>query len=192
MKSKWKTGFFVLIGIDLLIVIFVLFMLLTPASDHSVPNQKDPAGEYVPFYVQSNKEDLNKLINYYLKKEAGNSPVDYQVRLGDEVELFGTIPFLSRELNMKLTFEPEAQKDGDIILRQKTISIGSLHLPVSYVLKLIGDSYKLPSGVEIKPNNRLVYIDMQRLKLKSDTKVKVNKFDLQKDEIAFTLLVPVK
>ena len=192
MKSKWKKGFFVLIGIDLLIVIFVLFMLLTPASDQGIPNQKDPAGEYVSFYVQSNKEDLTKLINYYLIKHAGNSPVDYQVKLGDEVELFGKISFLSRDLNMKLTFEPEAQKNGDIILRQKTISAGRLHLPVSYVLKLIGDNYQLPSGVEIKPNNKVVYIDMQRLKLKSDTKVKVDKFDLKKDKIAFTLLVPVK
>jgi uncharacterized protein YpmS len=192
MKNKWKLGFFVLLGIDLLIMIIILFLVLTPGNKQDIANEKGPAGDYVPFYVQSDKEDLNKLINYYLKKEANHSPVDYQINLGNEVEMEGTIPFLSEELNMKLTFDPEAQKNGDLVLKQKKISLGRLHLPVPYVLQLIEDHYTLPSGVEIKPNQKLVYIDMQKFKLKNNTKVKIDQFDLKQNKLVFTILVPVK
>lgn len=192
MKNTWKKGFFILLGIDLLIVILVISLIVTPTNEKEKSKFTNPNKDAVSFYIKSNKHDLNLLINHYLKKEAADTPIAYQVRLGNEVELYGVIPFFSEKLNMKLTFETEALKNGDLILKQRSISIGRLHLPVANVLQFIRDNYKLPAGVDIQPRNNLVYINMQQLKLKSDTKVKVNKFDLQKDDIAFTLLVPVK
>ncbi|MEO2076508.1 MAG: YpmS family protein [Bacillus sp. (in: firmicutes)] len=192
MKNKWKLGFLLLLGINLLVVIIMISLIMMPASNKESMNQKNPSGDHVSFHVKSNKYDLNKLINHYLKEEAADSPIDYQVVLGEEVELYGTLPIFSEELNLKLTFVPEALKNGDLVLKQKTMSIGRLHLPISYVLSFISDNYKLPKGVDIRPNDHLVYVHMQQLKLKSDLKIKADKFDLKKDDIAFTILVPVK
>lgn len=193
MKNRWKKGFFLLLGIDVLIIMIIVFLATMPVDQNKTgPLTKKPITDSVSFYIKSNKEDLNMLINHYLQKEAADSPVEYQVRLANEVELYGTLPFFSETLNMKLTFEPEALKNGDMILRQKSISIGSLHLPVAYVLKFISENYKLPTGVQIRPNDKLVYMNMDEFKLKSGAKVRVNKFDLKKDDIAFTLFVPVK
>ncbi|MDP4103638.1 MAG: YpmS family protein [Bacillota bacterium] len=192
MKNKWKLGFFILLGIDLLIVMLIMFLVLTPVKKQDLSNVQEPAGDYVPFYVQSNKEDLNKLINYYLKKQANHSPVAYQVNLGNEVEMEGAIPILGEELSVKLTFDPEPQKNGDLVLKQQKISLGRLQLPVPYVLKLIEDNYNLPTGVEIKPDQQIVYIDMQKFTLKNNAKVKVDQFDLKQNKLAFTILVPVK
>jgi uncharacterized protein YpmS len=192
MKNKWKLSFFTLLGIDILIIIIIMFLVLTPANHQDLSNKKEPAGDYVPFHVQTNKEDLNKLINYYLNKQAGNTPVNYEVRLGNDVELEGKIPVFSEEFNMKLNFEPEALQNGDIILKQKKISLGRLNLPVAYVLKLIEDNYNLPTGVEIQPNQKIVYIDMQKFEFKNNTKVKVDQFNLKQNKIYFTILVPVK
>ncbi|MFJ5715178.1 YpmS family protein [Neobacillus sp. NPDC093127] len=192
MKNKWKIGFLVLIGINLLSAIIIISLIMYPSADKEISKWKAPVGDHVTFHVKSNKADLNKLINHYLKQEAADSPIAYRVLLGDEVELYGTLPFFSEQLNMKLTFEPEALKNGDLVLKQKTMSIGSLNLPISYVLNIISENYKLPKGVHIKPNEKLIYVNMQQLKLKSDIKIKANKFDLKKDDISFTLLVPVK
>jgi uncharacterized protein YpmS len=192
MKNKWKTGFLLLVGLNLLIAIIFLFLIMTPSVEKGKIQLTEPTDDNVSFQVKSNKNDLNRLINQYLKKEAADSPIDYQVQLQDEVELYGTLPFFSQQLNMKLTFEPEALGNGDLVLKQKSISIGSLNLPVSYVLNFIRENYKLPKGVDIRPNDKLIYINMQQIKLKSDIKIQVNKFDLKKDDIAFTLLVPVK
>ncbi|MEH7437091.1 YpmS family protein [Neobacillus drentensis] len=192
MKNKWKIGFLLLLGINLLIAIIMLSLIMMPTSNKESSKQKDLKEDHVSFHVKSNKNDLNRLINHYLKEEAADSPIEYQVVLGDEVELYGTIPFFSEELNMKLTFVPEALKNGDLVLKQKSMAIGRLHLPIAYVLSFISDNYKLPRGVDIRPDDHLVYVHMQQLKLKSDLKIKADKFDLKKDDIAFTILVPVK
>jgi uncharacterized protein YpmS len=191
MKNKWKKGFLLLLGLELLVVIILLSFALVPSTETEKNLNKESNVKNVSFHVKSNKEDLNKLINHYLKKEAADSPIEYRVSLENEVELYGTIPFFSEQLNMKMTFIPEALSNGDMVLKQKAISIGSLNLPVSYVLKFIKENYKLPNGIDILPNNKLVYVHMQQLKLKSDIKIKVERFDLKKNDIAFIILVPV-
>lgn len=191
MKNKWKTGFFLLLGFIVLIVIILLSLMLIPSNDDGKVQQTVPENKNVSFEVKSNRADLNVLINQYIKKEAADSPIEYSIQLQDEVELYGTLPFFSQEVDMKLTFEPEALENGDLVLKQKSISVGSLPLPVSYVLKFIKENYKLPKGVEIQPNDKIVQVNMQQLKLKSDVRIKVNRFDLKKDDIAFTILVPL-
>ncbi|MEH7545318.1 MULTISPECIES: YpmS family protein [Bacillaceae] len=192
MKNKWKLGFLILLGINLLIAIILFSLVMAPINEKEPVKTNTSSEDYVSFHVRSNKYDLNRLINHYLKEEAADSPIEYKVLLGDEVELYGTLPFFSEKLKLKLTFEPSAQKNGDLILKQKSMSVGKLHLPISYVLNFIREKYKLPKGVEIRPNDHLVYIHMQQLKQKSDLKIKVDKFNLKKDDIAFTILVPVK
>lgn len=190
-KNKWKIGFFLLLGLILIVIIFLFAMIKAPITDEKIDHEENNAN-FVSFHVASNKKDLNLLINEYLRKEVGEGPVDYQVVLDKEVELYGTIPFFSEELDMKLTFEPEALDNGDLVLKQKSIKIGKINLPVSYVLNFIRKNYKLPNGVTIQPNEERIYVAMGKIKLKSDTKIKVNEFDLVNDQISFTLLVPVK
>jgi uncharacterized protein YpmS len=192
MKNKWKRRFLLLLGLNLLIVIILSVLVMVPSRDNGKIELNDPNNKNVSFQVKSNKNDLNRLINQYLKKEAADSPIEYQVQLQDEVELYGALQFFSQQIDLKLTFEPEALDNGDMVLKQKSISLGRLSLPVSYVLQFIAENYKLPRGIDIQPNEKLVYVHMQQLKNKSDIKIRVNKFDLKKDDIVFTLLVPVE
>jgi uncharacterized protein YpmS len=192
MKNKWKAGFLLLLGINLLLAIVILSLTMFPSEGPQKSKVEVPVGEHVSFHVKSNRNDLNMLINHYIKEEAADAPIDYRVLLGDEVELYGTLPFFSDELNLKLTFEPSALENGDLVLKQKSMTIGNLHLPISYVLNFISGNYKIPKGVDIRPKDKLIYIHMQQLKQKSDIKIKADKFDLKNDDIAFTILVPVK
>lgn len=190
-KNKWKISFLILLGIDVLIVILLLSLILTPSSDTQKNFINEPNVKNVSFRVKSNKQDLNKLINHYMMKYTAGSSMDYRIKLGNDVELYGAIPVFSEQLNMKMTFIPQALSNGDLILKQKSISVGSLQLPASYVLEFIRDNYYLPNGIDIMPNNQLVYIHMQQLKLKSGMKIKVDKFNLKQNDIEFRILVPV-
>jgi uncharacterized protein YpmS len=191
MKNRWKIGFFILLGIIVAAILFLWILAVSPAEESKIePAKKSANSDDVAFQVSTNKRDLNRVINHYIEEEGKNSSIDYQVLLTDEVELYGTLPLFSQELELRLTFEPQALKNGDLILNQREISVGKLRLPVSTVLKFVSDSYDLPEAVNIQPEEERVYVSMQRLKLKSDIKVRVNEFDLKKDNIKFTLLVP--
>lgn len=191
MKNKWKLAFFVLLGLLILIMLYLFFMVTAPGEKSKMePVKNTSETDDVAFKVATNKRDLNRVINHYIEEEGKNSQFDYQVLLTDEVELYGTLPLFSQELELRLTFEPKALENGDLILNQKSISVGKLKLPVSTVLKFVRDSYSLPAAVNIQPEEERVYVSMQRLKLKSDIKVRVNEFDLKKDHIRFTLFVP--
>jgi uncharacterized protein YpmS len=190
-KNKWKISFFILLAIIVAAILLVWILISTPVEETAPEQGSNGANtDDVAFNVSTNKRDLNRVINHYLEEEANNSQVDYQVLLTDEVELYGTLPLFNQELELKLTFEPQALENGDLILNQRTISVGKLNLPVSTVLKFVSDSYDLPDAVNIQHKEERVYISMQRLKLKSDIKVRVNEFDLKKDNIKVTLLVP--
>jgi uncharacterized protein YpmS len=193
MKNKWKIGFFVLVSLIALFLIILYLLISAPVDDSENKSVKtNPASNDVAFDVKTNKRDLNRVINHYLIEEGGNRQFAYEVLLTDEVELYGTFPLFSEELELKLTFEPEALDNGDLVLNQRSISVGRLRLPVSTVLKFVRNSYNLPRAVSIKPEEEQVYISMQNLKLKSNIKVRVNDFDLKKDSIKFTLLVPAE
>lgn len=191
MKNKWKIGFFVLVSLIAAAVLILYLMISAPVDESkSSPLKNDYPSDDVAFDVKTNKRDLNRVINHYLIEESGNRQFDYEVLLTDEVELYGSFPLFSEELELKMTLEPEALDNGDLILNQKTISVGKLRLPVPTVLKFVRDSYDLPAAVRINPTEENIYISMRDLKLKSNIKIRVNEFDLKKDSIKFTLLAP--
>lgn len=186
---KWKTLFITLLAINILVIFTVLILINLPAKDKEMKPAVSQE-EDIQFQVHTNREDLTRLINQYLDKEGLTGLMHYEVYLKDEVELYGKMPFFNREVEMKLTFEPIAQKNGDLILKQKSISIGQMNLPVSYVMNLINERYKMPDWVTINPNEENIYVSLQDMKLKSDVRVKANEFDLKNDDISFLLTVP--
>ncbi|MCA1054543.1 YpmS family protein [Rossellomorea aquimaris] len=190
MKNKWKVAFFTLLGALILGLVIILSMVFAPIKDEELPDQKVKDNE-VGFDIRSNKDDLNLIIKHYIEEEGLKGPVDYDVQLKDDVELHGSVPVFSTNIDVELKFEPKALDNGDILLKQKSISVGSLNLPVSYVMKVIRDSYQFPDWVKIQPNDELIYVSLQEMKLKSDIKVRAKEFDLKEDNIMFRLLVPV-
>ncbi|BCB04431.1 YpmS family protein [Bacillus sp. KH172YL63] len=191
MKNKWKVGFFLLLGLILAGIIIITAMVFMPIEDDALPKNSKDSNQEVGFNVDTNKRDLNLIIQHYIEEEGLEGPVDYDVQLKDDVELMGSVPVFTTNLDFKLDFEPKALENGDILLKQKSISVGSLNLPVTYVLKVLRDSYHFPDWVKIQPNDELIYVSLQEMKLKSDIKVRAKEFDLEEDRIKFRLLVPV-
>lgn len=192
IEKKWKRLFFLLLGMNAIILIILFVLINLPIGDEQYFSTNLEKDKYAPLNIQTNKENLNQIINHYLDEEGLTGELDYKIILDEAVELYGYIPIFSQNVQLKLTFEPKALENGDIILQQKSISVGQLQLPVSYVLKLVNDHYQLPKWVLIQPNEEKIYVSLQAMKLKSDVKVKVDEFNLKDDDIRFTLMVPVK
>ncbi|AKP47485.1 MULTISPECIES: YpmS family protein [Bacillus] len=189
--NKWKRAFFLLLGLVLFIIIVFIGLIFWPVDQGEIPKEKN-VGKTIPFHLETNKEDLNKVINSYIAKEKGDTPIDYYVNLKDDVELTGKLDLFSTSVHFNMTFEPKALKNGDIVLKQKGMSLGELHLPPSYVLKIAQESYHFPDWVRIFPNQKMIYVSTKRMNLKNNVSIRVNEFNLPKDRISFTLLVPVQ
>ncbi|OLN23175.1 hypothetical protein BTO30_04170 [Domibacillus antri] len=188
--TKWKVAFFLLLFAVIAAAGILAAMLLLPSGAEK-PVMKEVEGE-TAFHVTSTKAELNKLVSYYLEKEAGSAPFDYDVYIGNEVELYGSIPVFSTDIDYHMTFEPEALENGNIILRQKGLRVGLLEVPASYVLKTAENSGAFPDWVRAVPNEELIYVSLADMELDNGMRVKAESFNLEEDDIQFAVLLPEK
>lgn len=190
--NKWKVLFFGLLAVNLLAVSILFYWMTRPIKDEKSIKALDNGEETVEIPFTSNKKDLNRIINHYIEEESLNGPIDYEVLLKNEVELYGTITMFGKELQMKMTFKPVALKNGNLLLKQKSLQLGEINLPVSYALNYINEKYKTPKWISIRPSQKNIYVALNKMDLKSGITVKAKKFDLNKDDIELNLLVPVE
>ncbi len=129
----------------------------------------------------------------------------YQMKL-NEVELNGELNVFTSTLQLKMSFEAYALENGDLLLEQKSLSLGGIRLPVSEVLlslggirlpvsevlKIIRSAYKLPEWVIIQPADKQIYVSLQSMRLNNDIQVRAEKFNLEENEIVMKMLVPVE
>lgn len=191
-KHHWKRLFILLLGFNLVVMVILLILVNMPIKDQNVPDQVISTEDSVSFTIKTNKKDVNKLIDYYIRKES-SSDFEYNVYLDEsEVVLIGKIPILGMIIDMKMTFKPTALKNGDLLLKQNQFSLGRFHLPVPVLLKIIEESYPFPEWITIQPNQQQIYVSLNQMKLKNDNRLKIQEFDLEKDQFEFIYEVPVK
>lgn len=188
--EKWKLSFFILLSANFLFFLTAAALLFLPGEKPSEKKMEWDDQHFAAFKVETNKQSLTKLINDYLKKEADNQPLTYQVNITDEdVKLYGSLIAFGRELDMIMAFEPHVTKDGNVILLVKNLSVGKLSVPVAYVLKYIKSQYQLPKEVVIDSQKRRVIVDLNELTLQNGSKIRAETIDLKKGVISATLFV---
>ncbi|MEW4284796.1 YpmS family protein [Priestia koreensis] len=190
--KKWKRLFLGLLTLNIVIVLVVIVLIFQPADNQPFPSGNQPQKKQVELTILAKKKDLNALIDKYLQKEFHNEELNYNVRLTDQVEVNGTIQAFDNKLDVQMAFEPHVQKNGGIILEQKSLSVGKLQLPVRTVLKYVNNNFNLPDYVKINPADESVYVGLQEMRTTNDFRVKVEKFNLEKDEFRFKLIDSVK
>lgn len=191
IKNKWKFLFLLLLVINLACVLVFVGLLFAPA-DELAQKKNEVSKDYVNLSVETNKADLTRVINNFLKKEAKSTPLQYKVLLTERVMLVGAITVFGKEIDMVMTFKPEVQENGDLRLQQEAFTVGQVSLPVTFVLRYINDYYNLPEWVQIDAKKQDIYVYLSEMEMKSDMKVAVDTFDLSKDELRFNLKVPTE
>ncbi|MEZ2659705.1 YpmS family protein [Aneurinibacillus aneurinilyticus] len=190
-KNKWKQLFWIVAGVNAGVVIGIVWLIFLPSSDINMPPIQELNEKRSEFTVSSTKQNLNQLMNSYLKTLPKNAS-SYTVSLGEDVQLQGFIDAFGKKIPLIATFEPIVQKNGDLILRQKSIMIGKLHLPKRAVLEYIRDNYHMPEWVRVNVDRENIYIAVTKMKTKSDFKIKVKEFDFKQNKLTFIILVPNK
>ncbi len=129
-KNTWKRLFFWLCGANALIFLFIAALLFWPVPETDTPEpEKEDSSRSSEFVVRTTKQNLNELVNAYIDKLLEESSHHYRVTLDDDVKLVGELPVFSSSVPVSVHLEPFVQENGDVILKQKSISVGQLQLP---------------------------------------------------------------
>jgi len=193
-KKNWRKRFITLCIINV-IVIVALFMYLyspIPEKDLQLATKDYSKENSSEFYIRTTKQNLNNLVNAYLDKLLLGTNHHYSVNLDEDVQLFGELPIFSTTVPLLINLEPIVQENGDIALKQKSISVGSLQLPNRKIMQYIDKYLPMPEWVIVNPKEEEIYVKVTEMDIKSNFKVKVEQFDLEANNISFKINVPYK
>ncbi|MBC1987616.1 DUF2140 family protein [Listeria sp. FSL L7-0478] len=191
-RNYWKWICITLITLLLLSAgwIYVAVFKLSPQEEPTptlISNKST-----VEFQTSTTKADLNQLISSYIEDFSKDQEIGYKVFVADNVNFTAEAKIFGEPVELHLKFSPKVVDNGNVELTLKDMSAGALPLPVSYVMNYVNKNFKFPDWVTIIPKKEKIYLSLDKLKLQGDTKVRADTLNLKKDDISFTLLVPVK
>ena len=190
LNNKWRTSFWLLALINVGVVIWLVALVFLPSSYTIVNVDQEKESPDAEFTIVSTKENMEQLANEYLSELSTQTVFDYSISLDRNVTLSGNIKAFDQVIPINVELHPEVQKNGDLVLRQEKISLGKLPLPNKKVLEFVKDNYNLPEWVIVNPNEENIYVAVTQMDTASNFNVKVDRFNLNSNQLAFKIAVP--
>lgn len=189
--NKWKRLFYSLLIVNVVIILAIFTLIFWPVDDTKViPHDPIDRSESSEFIVRTTKENLNDLVNAYIDTFQQGTKYKYSVTLEDDVHLQGELPVFSATVPLSIHFEPLVQESGDIILKQKSISIGLLELPNKIIMGFVKEFLPMPDWVQVIPSEEEIYVAISEMDIKSNFRVSVEQFNLEANHLALKINVP--
>lgn len=189
--NRWKVAFLILAGVLIGTFAFV-GIRITQVREPNYTKEStwvETAGSPV-VSVQSTKKQVNALIDFYLSDFQKDSDITYKFYLENEAMLNGTFEVLGYPIQFYLYFDPYVMDNGNVQLKAKSLSIGTLSLPIKEILKFIQRDYKLPSWVEVDPDEQTILLRLDQFKMKNGLFIKAEKINLVDDDIRMAIYLP--
>jgi uncharacterized protein YpmS len=190
LNNKWRTSFWLLALINLGIIIWLAALVFLPSSYTLVNVDQQKESSDAEFTIVSTKENMEQLANEYLSELSTQTVFDYSISLDRNVTLSGNIRAFDQVIPINVELEPVVQKNGDLVLQQERISLGKLPLPNKKVLEFVKDNYNLPEWVIVNPNEENIYVAVTQMDTASNFNVKVDRFNLNSNQLSFKIAVP--
>lgn len=185
----WRWATLILLGLILGSGIWFTAKILTPYNDQ-ITQSADTDTDHPAFSVQLTKRQVNHIVDYYLNDYLKDSKIKYTLTVGDSAVLGGHFKFFGATIKFGLQFDPLVRANGDVELKATKLNIGSLPVPISYVLNYVGHSYKLPNWVKLNSSKETVVLKLSKFKLQNGMQLKATKIDLPNDDIDFSVYLP--
>lgn len=188
--NRWKVSFFLLAGVVLAVIVYLIVLIGTPTQSEPIPKAKEHAKVNNSLTVSATKEDFEGIANTFIRKAMKEEPLPVTMQVGDDITLSSELIVFSYKLPVKMHFDPIVQEDGNLLLKQSSLEIGLLNLPPSTVLKVLKDSVELPQWMIVRPKEEEIFIDLSDLPISGDLQVKAKQFNLEAEEILLEIMIP--
>lgn len=189
--NKWKVAFLILTGLVLGSLLFFTIRVTQIREPNLTKTETIAEKDGTPVLsVQSNKKQVNALIDFYLEDFQKGSDIKYQFYLENEALLNGTFDVLGHPIQFYLYFEPYVMDNGNVQLKAKSLSLGTLGLPIKEVLKFVQRDYKLPKWVEVDPDEKTILLRLDQFQMQNGLFLRAEKINLVDDEISMNIYLP--
>lgn len=189
--NPWKAAFLFLVAV-LIGGFLLLFTRLTQERENvsqiiaeNVVREGDPV-----ITINSNKEQVNRFVDFYLADLQKDAEQQYQFVLKNEALLTGEFDLLGFPVSFYLYFDPFVMANGNIQLKAKSLSIGALGLPINQVLKMIQNNSEIPEWIDIQPKEQMIILRLDQFELKNGMFFRADKINLVDNEIQLNVYLP--
>ncbi|KRL04364.1 YpmS family protein [Liquorilactobacillus oeni] len=191
--NYWKWAFVVLLALVLGTLLFLFHQATTTTSaQRQVAQQNFDNSKYTTINVRMNKEQLNAAINHYLVQQQKKKQIKYFFNVGNSVALVGTTKVLGQNVSFSLYTDPTVTSSGNILLHAKSVAIGSLSAPPSFILNYVKNNYNLGKWTTINSKSKTIRINLNDMSLKQGIRIRAQKIDLSKDDFRFQVDIPLE
>lgn len=192
-QNPWRLAFLILLGLVIGSVAVIGYRVTQIREPNLPPAQTEVSREGTSVMrMESNKEDVNRLIQFFLEDFQKDANVKMKFYLENEALLNGTFKVLGFPVQFYLYFDPYVMEDGNVQLKAKSLSIGALGLPIGDVMKGIQREYDLPEWVVVDPDEKTITLRLDQFQLANGLFVKAEKINLVDDDIRFDVYLPSK
>ena len=189
--NPWKAAFLFLVAV-LIGGFLLLFTRLTQERENvsqiiaeNVVREGDPV-----ITINSNKEQVNRFVDFYLADLQKDAEQHYQFVLKNEALLTGEFDLLGFPVSFYLYFDPFVMANGNIQLKAKSLSIGALGLPINQVLKMIQNNSEIPEWIDIQPKEEMIILRLDQFELKNGMFFRADKINLVDNKIQLNVYLP--
>lgn len=187
-RNYWKYAFIALVAIIVIGLGYMGTKVLSSSSDSYQVSSKIENQNAKVFTVNMDKQEANKMAQYYLKNTLNDGKTDYQLILKKDAELTGSIAFLGAKIHFTILMQPYAKTNGDVLLKAKEMKIGDLSLPISFVMNYIKNSFKTPEWVSIDGKQKTILLKFTKFTTKEGYGIRAKKIDLQNNKLSFEVM----
>ncbi|MFG3611242.1 YpmS family protein [Rummeliibacillus stabekisii] len=192
--NKWKIAFLLLFTLVIVAIVSFFYLITRPIDTTPNPTVKQlPNGSHLE--VQTTKKDFENMANRLIESSMKTSKIPVTMEVDQDVTLNSTLTVFEMELPITMTFEPSL-KEGNLLLKQKTVEVGMLDIPPNTALKLLKDSVDLPSWMVIQPKEEQIYFNLTDIDIPLGENlighVQAKEFNLDKNRIILDVIIPTK
>ncbi|MFH5811425.1 YpmS family protein [Companilactobacillus sp. FL22-1] len=187
-KNYWKYAFITLVAVLVICFGYVGIKAFSSSSDSYQVSSTIADKSSKVFTVNMDKQEANKMAQYYLKNTLNDGKTDYQLILKKDAELTGSVDFLGAKIHFTILMQPYAKTNGDVLLKAKEMKIGDLSLPISFVLNYIKNSFKTPEWVNIDGHDKSILLKFTKFTTKEGYGIRAKKIDLKNNKLSFDVM----
>lgn len=192
--NPWKWAFTILLVVVLSFGVFITLKVTIPSTEQQDETQvaKVAAKKYSKVDVTMNEQNFSAAINYLLRNVEKGSGIKYRFILNKSAVLMGTTSVLGKKITFSVYAKPILNSEGNIVLKIKSVGVGSLNAPPTFILNYIKKNYDLKGIVAINSAKKVITLRLDKLTAEDGLRIKANKMDLDNNQIDFSVLIPNK